>query len=69
MQKSLVREKFLEKFLCKIRKEIFSQIQNKKENSIKEFYDFIASNAEQSFLNEYVVYQTEEEEATETAKG
>ena len=61
LQKSLVREKFLEKFLCKIRKEIFLQIQNKKENSIKEFYDFIASNAEQSFLNEYVVYQTEEE--------
>ncbi len=61
LQKSLVRDKFLEKFLCKIRKEILIQIQIKKENLIQEFYEFIVSNAQQSFLNEYVVFQSEEE--------
>ena len=60
LQKSLVRDKFLEKFLCKIRKEILFQI-NRKGNLIQEYYDFIISNAEQSFLNEYVVFQTEDE--------
>ena len=60
LQKSLVRDKFLEKFLYLIRKEILLQIHNK-ENSIKELYDFIASNAEQSFLNEYVVFQSDME--------
>ena len=60
LQKSLVRDKFLEKFLYLIRKEILWQIHNK-ENSIKELYDFIASNAEQSFLNEYVVFQSDME--------
>ena len=61
LQKSLIRDKFIEKFLCNIRKEILSCIQNKEAHSIKELYDFIVSNAEQSFLNEYVVYQSEEE--------
>ena len=61
LQKSLIRDKFIEKFLCKIRKEILFCIQNKETHSIKELYDFIVSNAEQSFLNEYVVYQSEEE--------
>ena len=60
LQKSLVRDKFLEKFLYQTRKEILLQIHNK-ENSIKELYDFIASNAEQSFLNEYVVFQSDME--------
>ena len=60
LQKSLVRDKFLEKFLYQTRKEILLQIHNK-ENSIEELYDFIASNAEQSFLNEYVVFQSDME--------
>ncbi len=61
LQKSLVRDKFLEKFLCKIRKEILFQIEIKKGIEVQEFYDFIVSNAQQSFLNEYVVFQSEEE--------
>ena len=61
LQKSLIRDKFVENFLCKIRKEILFLIQIKEAHSIKELYDFIVSNAEQSFLNEYVVYQSEEE--------
>ena len=61
LQKSLIRDKFIEKFLCNIRKEILFCIQNKEAHSIKELYDFIVSDAEQSFLNEYVVYQSEEE--------
>ncbi len=61
LQKSLIRDKFIEKFLCKIRKEILFCTQNKEAHSIKELYDFIVSDAEQSFLNEYVVYQSKEE--------
>ncbi len=61
LQKSLVRDKFLEKFLYKIRKEILLQFEINKGNLINDLYDFILSNAEQSFLNEYVVYQSDEE--------
>ncbi len=61
LQKSLIRDKFLEKFLYKIRKEILFQLQNNKKNLIQDLYNFILSNAEQSFLNEYVVYQSDEE--------
>ena len=63
LQKALLRDKFLEKFLCHTRKEFLFLIKNKNrnENSIKEFIDFIISFAEQSFLNEYLFFQTDEE--------
>ncbi len=63
LQKALFRDKFLEKFLCYIRKEFLFLIKNKNRNKslIKEFIDFIISFAEQSFLNEYLFFQTNEE--------
>ena len=59
LQKSLIRDKFLENFLCKIRREILFSYKNGNTSKIKEFYDFILSLAEQSFLNEYIFYQTD----------
>ncbi len=63
LQKALIRDKFLEKFLCYIRKEFLFLIKNKNRNEslIKKFVDFIISFAEQSFLNEYLFFQTDEE--------
>ena len=61
LQKSLVRDQFLENFLCKIRREILLSYENENISQIKEFYDFILSLAEQSFLNEYIFTQTREE--------
>lgn len=61
LQKSLLRDKFLENFLYKIRKEFLLLLKNKQEKLILEFLSFIISIAEQSFLNEYVVFQSEEE--------
>ena len=56
LQKSLIRDQFLEKFLCQVRKEILFSIQNKNESLMKEFFDFILSYAEQSFFNEYIFF-------------
>ncbi len=63
LQKALFRDKFIEKFLCHIRKEFLFIIKNrnKSENLIGEFKDFIISFAEQSFLNEYLFFQNDEE--------
>ena len=61
LQKSLVRDQFLENFLCKIRREILLSYEDKNLSQITEFYDFILSLAEQSFLNEYIFSQTKEE--------
>ena len=63
LQKALFRDKFLEKFLCHIRKEILllTKNKNKNENLIQEFKDFLISFAEQSFLNEYLFFQSDEE--------
>ena len=49
LQKSLVRDQFLENFLCKIRREILLSYEDKNLSQITEFYDFILSLAEQSF--------------------
>ena len=61
LQKSLIRDQFLEKFLYQIRKEILFSNQNEDETLMKEFFDFILSYAEQSFLNEYIFFQSNEE--------
>ena len=63
LQKALFRDKFLENFLCHIRKEFLFLIKNKEksENLLREFIDFIISLAEQSFLNEYLFFQSNEE--------
>ncbi len=61
LQKSLFRDEFLEDFLCKIRKEFLLSLKTKNQNLIKVFLDFIISLAEQSFLNEYLFFQTDDE--------
>jgi len=61
LQKSLFRDKFLEKFLTEIRKEILFSLKNFKRNILINYFNFIISFAEQSFLNEYVFFQSEEE--------
>ncbi len=61
LQKSLFRDKFLEKFLTKIRKEILFSIKNSNFLFLNEYINFIISLAEQSFLNEYLFFQSEKE--------
>ena len=61
LQKSLFRDKFLEKFLCYIRKEFLVLLKNKGEKLINEFLDFVISFAQQSFLNEYLFFQSKDE--------
>ena len=61
LQKSLITDLFLEKLITKLRKEIlFSQI-NLKQNFLKRHLDFIVSIAEQSFLNEFIFFQSKKE--------
>ena len=61
LQKSLFRDKFLEKFLCHIRREFLQLFQDKSEKLIKEYSNFIISFAQQSFLNEYLFFQSNDE--------
>jgi len=61
LQKTFMRDKFLETLITKIRKEILFSLEKQKKNILNEYYDFIISLAEQSFLNEYVFFQSEEE--------
>ena len=61
LQKSLFRDKFLEKFLCHIRREFLQLFQDKSEKLIKEYLNFIISFAQQSFLNEYLFFQSNDE--------
>ena len=61
LQKSLIRDQFLEKFLYAIRKEILFTIKNNKQNLLEDYSDFILSFAEQSFLNEYIFFQSDDE--------
>ena len=61
LQKSLIRDKFLENFLLKVRKEIILLLKKRKITLLKEINNFILSLSEQSFLNEYIFFQTDEE--------
>ena len=61
LQKSLMADKFLEKLLTKLRKEILFTLMDSNQNILKECFDFIVSLAEQCFLNEYVCSQSKEE--------
>jgi len=61
LQKSFIRDRFIEILLTKIRKEILFLLKKENQNILNEYYDFIISLAEQSFLNEYVFFQSEEE--------
>ena len=60
LQKSLLRDKFLETFVIKLRKEIILSIDNFRDNLL-EILNFIVSLAEQCFLNEYIYPQSNDE--------
>ncbi len=61
LQNCFINDIFLEKLLTKLRKEILFTLKNSKGNILNKYYNFIISLAEQSFLNEYVFFQSEEE--------
>ena len=61
LQKSIFRDTLLEKFLYKIRKEILFFFEKSQKNRLSYFLNFIISLAEQSFLNEYIIFQSKEE--------
>ena len=61
LQKSIFRDAFFEKFIYKIRKEILFFIEKSQKNRLSNFLNFIISLAEQSFLNEYILFQSKEE--------
>ncbi len=61
LQKSFIRDRFIEKILTIIRKEILFILTKENKNILNEYFEFIISLAEQSFLNEYVFFQSEEE--------
>ncbi len=61
LQKSFIRDRFIEKILTRIRKEILFILKKENQNILNEYFEFIISLAEQSFLNEYVFFQSEEE--------
>ena len=61
LQKSLITDKFLERLIIKIRCEIlFSQFDSN-QNHLNKYCNFIISIAEQSFLNEFVFFQSKKE--------
>ena len=61
LQKSLIVDKSLEKFITKIRNELLFILIDNKQKIVKEYFDFIASLAEQCFFNEYIFNQSKKE--------
>ena len=61
IQKTRIRDIFLEKLITKLRKELLFSLENSKKIISSEYFDFVVSLAEQSFLNEHVLFQTENE--------
>ena len=61
LQKSIIKDLFLEKILTSIRYEILSNIENFKENILYNNLRFIISLSQQCFFNEYVFFQTKKE--------
>lgn len=66
LQKSLIIDEFLEKFLTKIRYETILSLKNSNHNFLRQYLNFFISLGEQCWLNEYVYNQSELE--TEYAK-
>jgi len=60
LQNSLITNWFLEQLICKIRKEILF-ILNPTNKTVKGYFKFIISLAEQCWLNEYIYFETEQE--------
>ena len=61
LQKSLILDELVEKLVTKLRFEILFSLDGSNKNISKEYFNFIVSLAEQSWLNEYVYPQSEEE--------
>ena len=61
LQKSLITDKFFEKLVTKLRSEILFTVFESNQNFLNKHFNFIVSIAEQSFLNEFVFFQTKEE--------
>ena len=61
LQKSLVLNKSIEKLITRLRCEILFKLHDTNKDSLKEYYNFIISLAEQNWLNEYVYVETQEE--------
>ena len=61
LQKSTLKDIFIEKLLTKLRYEIFFNLENSNKSNFKEYFNFIISLAEQCWLNEYIYIQSEKE--------
>ena len=60
-QKSLISGSFIEKLFTKIRYEMLFVLGSSNKNNLKQYFDFIISLAEQSWLNEYIHTQSKKE--------
>ena len=61
LQKSLCRDILIEKLLYKIRNDLLNSLNNPVLLNHIENFDFIVSYAEQSYLNEYIIFQNNRE--------
>ena len=61
LQKSLIKDQFLEKMLTKLRYQILFNFVDSNKNILNENFEFIVSLAEQCFFNEYVFIQSKKE--------
>ncbi len=61
LQKSLITDRFLEKFLYVVRKEFLFLIKKNEISFVKEHINFVLSISSQFFLNEYILFQSKEE--------
>lgn len=61
LQKSLITDIFIEKFLTKVRCEILFTLKNSNNNILNNYINFINSLAEQCWLNEYIFNQSKNE--------
>ena len=61
LQKCLIRDISLEKLLIKVRESLIYSKKNFKHDILEDYKNFIISLAIQSFLNEYIYFQTDDE--------
>ena len=61
LQNSLILDRFLERFLTQLRKTFLYEFYQGERKLLEVHLSFLAALAEQSYLNEYVFFQTEEE--------
>ena len=61
LQKSILRDIFLEKLLTQLRCEILFNLENSNKDNSEEYFNFIISLAEQCWLNEYLYIKSEKE--------